>query len=121
MKQELVCEDMCENGEFHDRMRNLVLVHGAINNKFLTRFAQGNITEPELRRFAVEFFHFSREWPAILATLLVNTPDEQEHEDSIGKALGIHAQNAAIHDSFQAGAEAVLNLLEAFWIGIEDG
>jgi len=52
--------------------------HGAVNNTFLTKFAQGNVSEQEFTRAAVEFFHFSREWPAILATLLVNTPDEEE-------------------------------------------
>ena len=52
--------------------------HGAINNSFLNRFKQGEVSHEEFCRVAVEFFHFSREWPAILATLLVNTSDEKE-------------------------------------------
>ena len=59
-------------------MKEFVKSHGAVHNDFLTRFSNGDVNEEERRRFAIEFFHFSREWPAILATLLVNTPDEQE-------------------------------------------
>ncbi len=59
-------------------MKNFINQHGAINNRFLSRFRDAQVTDEEFRRFAVEFFHFSREWPMILATLLVNTPDEQE-------------------------------------------
>src|SRR6266852_2285881 len=59
-------------------MKNFINQHGAINNRFLSRFKDAKVTDEEFRKFAVEFFHFSREWPMILATLLVNTSDEQE-------------------------------------------
>ena len=62
----------------HDRMRAIVLAHPAIHNGFLTRFSEGEVTEKEFDDFAREFFHFSRTFPAILANLLVNTPDEDE-------------------------------------------
>lgn len=63
---------------FQREMKDFIDQHGAINNRFLTRFQQGEISEAEFRRFAIEFFHFSREWPMILAALLVNTSDEVE-------------------------------------------
>lgn len=63
---------------FHREMKDFINNHGAINNELLTRFKEGHLTEKEFHRFAVEFFHFSREWPMILATLLVNTTDEAE-------------------------------------------
>ncbi len=63
---------------FYNNMRQLVLRHGAINNTYLSRFAKGHVSDIELNSFAVEFFQFSRNFPAILATLLVNTGDETE-------------------------------------------
>ncbi len=62
----------------HDRMREIVVSHPAINNDFLTRFSKGEVTDLEFGRFATEFFYFSRTFPAILANLLVNTADEGE-------------------------------------------
>lgn len=62
---------------FHRRMRRLVLDHGAINNSYLTRFCSGDISDQELKAFAVEFYNFARFFPQILATQLVNTEDEQ--------------------------------------------
>ncbi len=219
---------------FQREMKDFIDKHGAINNRFLTRFQQGNISEEEFRRFAVEFFHFSREWPMILAALLVNTPDEAEaaeitkilvselgdinpkdrhellfrqflrsidigptealrtsklpttrnflegiqrlfsdqdhflalgaefglenmaipmwdqlipglkilrdrsfhemdltyftfhrgleekHEEAMENALGVHEQNASIERSFRQGVKEGLDLLEAFWLGLEE-
>ncbi len=62
----------------HGRMREIVLTHPAIHNDFLTRFSTGQVSDTEFDSFAREFFHFSRTFPAILANLLVNTPDEGE-------------------------------------------
>ena len=59
-------------------MKEIVLAHPAIHNDFLTRFSRGDVTDREFDDFAREFFHFSRTFPAILANLLVNTPDEGE-------------------------------------------
>jgi pyrroloquinoline quinone (PQQ) biosynthesis protein C len=59
-------------------MRQVVIEHPAIHNDFLTRFSEGRVSEEEFERFATEFFHFSRSFPAILANLLVNTADERE-------------------------------------------
>ncbi|MBS3127621.1 iron-containing redox enzyme family protein [Candidatus Woesearchaeota archaeon] len=64
--------------DFETEMKQLAKTHGAVDNAFLNRFAQGNVSKAEFKRAGVEFAHFSREWPAILATLLVNTPDENE-------------------------------------------
>ena len=62
----------------HDRMKEIVLAHPAIHNDFLTRFSKGEVSDKEFDDFAREFFHFSRTFPAILASLLVNTADEDE-------------------------------------------
>lgn len=62
----------------NERMKETVLQHPAIHNDFLTRFANGQVTDGEFQAFSKEFFHFSRTFPAILANLLVNTPDEAE-------------------------------------------
>lgn len=62
----------------HERMKEIVQEHPAIHNDFLTRFSKGQVSEAEFDRFAKEFFHFSRTFPAILANLLVNTADEAE-------------------------------------------
>ncbi len=63
---------------FHQKMKQFVRGHPAINNDFLSRFAKGEISEKEFLAFSKEFFHFSRTFPAILANLLVNTADEKE-------------------------------------------
>lgn len=62
---------------FYQEMRRLVLEHGAINNPYLDRFRSGEITDEELREFAVEFYNFARFFPQILVAQLVNTEDEQ--------------------------------------------
>jgi pyrroloquinoline quinone (PQQ) biosynthesis protein C len=63
---------------FEKKLQKKIKTHGAVDNEFLNRFATGDITETEFQRFAIEFYHFSREWPVILTTLLVNTADEDE-------------------------------------------
>ncbi len=63
---------------FKEEMLTLVHRHGAINNEFLRKFSEGNITPEEFRRFAVEYYHFSRHFPLVLCSLLINTKDEQE-------------------------------------------
>ncbi len=62
---------------FHQDMRQLVLEHGAINNSYLDRFCSGDLTDKELREFAVEFYNFARFFPQVLVAQLVNTEDEQ--------------------------------------------
>ena len=65
-------------GPFYKEMIEFVHKHPAINNVYLERFSKGDFTKDEFLRFAVEFYQFSRNFPAILAKLLVNTPDEAE-------------------------------------------
>ncbi len=62
----------------HSKMIKIVHSHPAVNNAFLTRFSNGQVSDKEFNDFAKEFFHFSRTFPAILASLLVNTADEAE-------------------------------------------
>ncbi len=62
---------------FHQEMRRLVLGHGAVNNSYLDRFHSGDITEEELKEFAIEFYNFARFFPQVLVAQLVNTEDEQ--------------------------------------------
>ncbi len=64
--------------DFYRETYDFVKKHSATNNEFIDRFARGEITEDEFVRFSVEFYHFTREWPSILSTLLVNTPDEDD-------------------------------------------
>jgi pyrroloquinoline-quinone synthase len=66
---------------FYQTMRNLVLGHGAINNSYLDRFQGGNITDAELKEFAIEFYSFARFFPQILVSQLVNTEDEKVAEE----------------------------------------
>ena len=61
---------------FYEQVRSDVLRHGAINNSYLRRFQAGDVTDRELREFAVEFYNFTRFFPRILASQLVNTEDE---------------------------------------------
>jgi pyrroloquinoline-quinone synthase len=61
---------------FYEEMRAAVLRHEAINNPYLDRFQAGELTDEELRRFAVEFYNFARFFPKILVAQLVNTEDE---------------------------------------------
>lgn len=60
---------------FYQEMRSLVLGHGAINNSYLDRFRSGNVSDSELKEFAVEFYNFARFFPQILVSQLVNTED----------------------------------------------
>lgn len=66
---------------FYQEMRSLVLGHGAINNPYLDRFQGGDLTDGELKEFAVEFYSFARFFPRILMSQLVNTEDEKVAEE----------------------------------------
>lgn len=61
---------------FYEEMRGAVLRHGAINNPYLDRFQTGALTDEEFRRFSIEFYNFTRFFPRILVSQLVNTEDE---------------------------------------------
>ncbi len=71
---------------FHQDMRRLVLEHGAINNSYLARFRGGELTDSDLKEFAFEFYNFSRFFPRILVSQLVNTEDERV-ADELTKVL----------------------------------
>ncbi len=71
---------------FYQEMRQLVLEHGAINNSYLDRFRSGELTDSDLKEFALEFYNFSRFFPQILVSQLVNTEDEQI-ADELAKVL----------------------------------
>lgn len=64
--------------DFYRQTYDFVKQHSATNNNFIDRFARGEISEDEFLKFSIEFYHFTREWPSILSTLLVNTPDESD-------------------------------------------
>ena len=64
--------------DFYVEMYGFVKKHSAINNEFIDRFARGDISVSEFKRFSEEFYHFTREWVSILSVLLVNTPDEND-------------------------------------------
>lgn len=66
---------------FTHQLRSFVLQHGAVNNPYLGRFQQGDLSVEEFRRFAVQFFAFVKHFPRILATLLANTPDEEAADE----------------------------------------
>ncbi len=70
--------EVSQGEDFYKKTYNFVKAHSATRNDFIDRFSRGDISEEEFRRFSVEFYHFTREWPAILSTLLVNTPDEND-------------------------------------------
>lgn len=71
---------------FHQEMRRLVLEHGAINNSYLDRFRAGNLTDLDLKEFALEFYNFSRFFPQILMSQLIHTEDERV-ADELTKVL----------------------------------
>lgn len=73
-------------GGFYNELYSTVKSHGATDNDFINRFARGDITKEEFDNFAVEFYHFTREWVSILSLLLVNTPNENDAE-SLTKIL----------------------------------
>lgn len=57
-------------------LKERVLEHGAINNRYLDRFEHGDVSEAEFRDFAVQFFAFVKHFPRILAALLAITDDD---------------------------------------------
>ncbi len=63
---------------FYKELYNYVKKHPATDNDFINRFSRGDITKDEFENFAIEFYHFTREWPSILALLLVNEPNESD-------------------------------------------
>lgn len=69
---------MLQENNFYAETYDYVKAHNAIDNEFINRFAKGDITEEEFRKFSIEFYHFTREWVSILSVLLVNTPDEED-------------------------------------------
>ncbi len=71
---------------FYEEMRTVVLGHGAINNSYLARFQCGDLTDVEVKEFAIEFYNFARFFPRILVSQLVNTEDEQV-ADELTKVL----------------------------------
>lgn len=71
---------------FHQEMRRVVLEHAAINNSYLDRFRTGDLTDADLKEFAFEFYNFSRFFPQILVSQLVNTEDERV-ADELTKVL----------------------------------
>ncbi len=71
---------------FYQEMRSFVLGHGAINNSYLERFRSGDLTDTDLKEFAIEFYNFARFFPQILVSQLVNTEDEKV-ADELTKVL----------------------------------
>ena len=67
-----------EERNFYKNTYSFVKRHSATNNEFIDRFAKGDISSEEFKRFSKEFYHFTREWPSILSVLLVNTPNEED-------------------------------------------
>ena len=63
-----------------------MLGHRAINNSYLDRFQTGDLTDADLREFAIEFYNFARFFPQILVSQLVNTEDEKV-ADELTKVL----------------------------------
>lgn len=70
----------------YQEMKDFVLGHGAIHNSYLDRFKSGNLTDTDLKEFAVEFYNFVRFFPKILVSQLVNTEDERV-ADELTKVL----------------------------------
>ncbi len=70
-----------DGNDFYKTAYGFVKKHSATNNAFIDRFARGEISEDEFMRFSTEFYHFTREWVAILSTLLINTPNEADAEN----------------------------------------
>lgn len=64
-----------------DELKDLTHRHGAINNIYLDRFAKSELSDEELRLFAVQFFAFVKHFPRILAALLANTPDDDAADE----------------------------------------
>lgn len=70
----------------YQEMKDFVLGHGAIHNSYLDRFKSGNLTDIDLKEFAIEFYNFVRFFPKILVSQLVNTEDERV-ADELTKVL----------------------------------
>ncbi len=73
-----------QKSDFYTEIRDIVKKHAATDNDFINRFSQGNITDSEFKRFSIEFYHFTREWPEILSKLLVSTEDEKDAYELTG-------------------------------------
>ncbi|MEM0139104.1 MAG: iron-containing redox enzyme family protein [Ferroplasma sp.] len=73
-----------QTSNFYHEIKDIVKSHAATDNSFLDRFSRGDITDSEFERFSIEFYHFTREWPEILAKLLVNTEDEKDAYELTG-------------------------------------
>ncbi len=67
-----------QSTDFYGEIKNIVKSHPATDNDFINRFSRGEISDDEFIRFSIEFYHFTREWPQILSTLLVNTANEND-------------------------------------------
>jgi pyrroloquinoline-quinone synthase len=65
---------------FYQEIYSMVKKHPATDNEFINRFSRGEISYEEFVNFSIEFYHFTREWVAILSILLVNTPNERDAE-----------------------------------------
>jgi len=65
----------------HAMLREKVLRHGAINNPYLDRFKRGDLSDEDLRDYAIQFYGFVKNFPRILATLLANTPDPKAADE----------------------------------------
>jgi Putative transcription activator len=66
---------------FTTDLKAQVLQHGAVNNSYLDRFREGELSIEEFRHFSTQFFVFVKHFPRILATLLANTHDDQAADE----------------------------------------
>ena len=73
-----------QQSDFYGEIKKVVKSHPATNNNFINRFSTGDIIDEEFRRFSIEFYHFTREWPEILAQLLVSTENEEDAYELTG-------------------------------------
>ena len=73
-----------QQSDFYGEIKKVVKGHEATDNDFINRFAMGEISDDEFIRFSIEFYHFTREWPEILAKLLVSTENENDAYELTG-------------------------------------
>ncbi len=73
-----------QQSDFYGEIKRVVKGHEATDNDFINRFARGEISDDEFIRFSIEFYHFTREWPEILAKLLVSTENENDAYELTG-------------------------------------
>ena len=73
-----------QQSDFYGEIKRVVKGHEATDNDFINRFARGEISDEEFIRFSIEFYHFTREWPEILAKLLVSTENENDAYELTG-------------------------------------